>query len=95
VGSDAIAAGGTAALGDARRLRSGQELSAWLALVPRQHRSGERVMLLGISKRGDRYLRTLLIFDARTSLRYVGRKRDLHGRWVATLGERRGRTSPQ
>ena len=50
-----------AAVGDARQFRSGRELSAWLGLVPRQHSSGEWVMLLGISKRGDRYLRTLLI----------------------------------
>jgi transposase len=57
-----------AAVGDARPFRSGRELSAWLGLVPRQHSSGERVMLLGISKRGDRYLRTLLIHGARTTL---------------------------
>ena len=47
-------------------------------------------MLLGISKRGDRYLRTLLIHGARTTLRYVKRRRDLRSRWVARLIERRG-----
>jgi transposase len=79
-----------AATGNARQFRSGRELSAWLGLVPRQHSSGERVMLLGISKRGDRYLRTLLIHGARTTLRYVKRRCDLRSRWVARLSERRG-----
>jgi len=79
-----------AAVGDARQFRSGRELSAWLGLVPRQYSSGERVMLLGISKRGDRYLRTLLIHGARTTLRHAGRKRDSRSRWVVRLRERRG-----
>ncbi len=79
-----------ASVGDARQFRSGWELSAWLGLVPRQHSSGERVLLLGISKRGARYLRTLLIHGARTTLRHVGHKPDLRSRWVVTLRERRG-----
>jgi len=79
-----------AAVGDARQFRSGRELSAWLGLVPRQHSSGERVMLLGISKRGDRYLRTLLIHGARTTLRHARRKHDPCSRWVVTLREQRG-----
>jgi len=56
-----------AAVGDARQQfhREG-ELNAWLGLVPRQHSSGGHTMLLGISKRGDRYLRTLLIHGARS-----------------------------
>jgi hypothetical protein len=45
---------------------NGRELSAWLGLVPRQHSSGGRNVLLGISQRGDRYLRTLLIHGARS-----------------------------
>ena len=52
-----------AAVGNARQFRSGRELSTWLGLVPRQHSSGGRSVLLGISKRGDRYLRTLLIHE--------------------------------
>jgi transposase len=79
-----------AAVGDARQFRSGRELSAWLGLVPRQYSSGERVKLLGISKRGDRYLRTLLIHGARTTLRHAGSKRDSCSRWVVGLRERRG-----
>ena len=79
-----------AAVGNARQFRSGRELSAWLGLVPRPHSSGERVMLLGISKRGDRYMRTLLIHGARTTLRHAGRKRDSRSRWLVGLRERRG-----
>jgi transposase len=73
-----------------------EQFSQWVpvkcvvGLVPRQHSSGERITLLGISKRGDRYLRTLLIHGARTTLRYVKCKGDLRGRWVARLSERRG-----
>jgi transposase len=55
-----------AAVGNANEFKSGRELSAWLGLVPRQHSSGNRNVLLGISKRGDRYLRTLLIHGARS-----------------------------
>lgn len=79
-----------AAVGDARLFRCGRELSAWLRLVPGQHSSGERVMLLGISKRGDRYLPTLLMHGARTNLRHARRKHNLRSRWVVTLRERRG-----
>jgi transposase len=79
-----------AAVENTRQSRSGRELSAWLGLVPRRHSSGERVMLLGISKRGDRYLRTLLIHGARTTLRHLVRKSDRRSRWVATLSARRG-----
>jgi transposase len=50
-----------AAAGNAHEFKNGRELSAWLGLVPRQHSSGGRNVLLGISKRGDRYLCTLVI----------------------------------
>jgi transposase len=52
-----IATALVARVGDARQFRTGRELSAWLGLTPRQYSSGERTVLLGISKRGDRYLR--------------------------------------
>ena len=65
-----------AAVGDARQFHRGRELSAWLGLVPRQHSSGGHTMLLGISKRGDLYLRTLLIHGSRSMLHRVQRKRD-------------------
>ena len=57
-----------AAMGDPAAFRSGREFAAWLGLVPRHSGTGGRVRMLGISKRGDRYLRTLLIHGARAVL---------------------------
>ena len=50
-----------ASIGNASCFENGRQLSAWLGLVPRQHSSGGKDKLLGISKRGDIYLRTLLL----------------------------------
>ncbi len=58
-----------ASIGNARCFKNGRELAAWLGLVPRQHSSGGKPMLLGISKRGDAYLRTLMIHSARSIVR--------------------------
>ncbi len=80
-----------AAVGDAAEFRNGREMVAWLGLVPRQRSTGGRPTLLGISKRGDRYLRTLLIHGARSSLRYAWRRTDERSRWVLALEQRRGR----
>jgi transposase len=57
-----------ATMGDAKAFKSGRAFAAWLGLVPRQTGTGGRVRLLGISKRGDKYLRTLLIHGARSVL---------------------------
>ena len=57
-----------ATMGDPKGFKSGREFAAWLGLVPRQRGTGGRTQLLGISKRGDTYLRTLLIHGARTVL---------------------------
>lgn len=78
-----------AAAGDARAFNNGRQFAAWLGLVPRQHSSGGRVRLLGISKRGDRYLRTLLIHGARSALRRCRHKKDARSRWLQKLRERR------
>ena len=59
-----------ATMGDAQAFKSGREFAAWLGLVPQQTGTGGRVRLLGISKRGDKYLRTLLIHGARSVLTY-------------------------
>lgn len=59
----------TASVGDARQFEDGRQMSAWLGLVPRQHSSGGKSVLLGITKRGDKYLRTLLIHGARAALK--------------------------
>jgi transposase len=64
-----------AAVGDARTFASGRHLAAWLGLVPRQHSSGGKERLLGISKRGDGYLRRQLVHGARALVK-VSRGRD-------------------
>lgn len=57
-----------ATMGDAKAFKSGREFAAWLGLVPAQNGTGGKVRLLGISKRGDTYLRTMLIHGARAAL---------------------------
>ena len=69
--------------------RNGRGLAAWLGLVPRQHATGGRERLLGISKRGDVYLRQLLIHGARAVMRWVERKDDHTSRWATALKARR------
>jgi len=79
-----------AAVADGKAFKSGREMAAWLGLVPRQHSTGGKPRLLGISKRGDVYLRKLLIHGARAALRWADRKHDRRSRWVSELEERRG-----
>jgi transposase len=76
-----------ASIGNARNFKNGRQLSAWLGLVPRQHSTGGKPVLLGISKRGDVYLRTLLIHGARSAL--LRQKPSEH--WGAALAERRNK----
>jgi transposase len=78
-----------ASIGDAKSFANGRQLAAWLGLVPRQHSSGGKQTLLGISKRGDSYLRTLLIHGARAVIRGAERKGDPAGRWLAGVMGRR------
>jgi len=63
-----------ATIGEGKDFKNGRQLSAYLGLVPRQHSSGGRDKLLGISKRGDGYLRKLLIHGARAVIRHVRRR---------------------
>ncbi|WP_213956804.1 MULTISPECIES: IS110 family transposase [unclassified Variovorax] len=79
-----------ASVGEAKEFKNGRHLSAWLGLVPRQHSSGGKSQLRGISKRGDKYLRTLLIHGARAVLRYAVGKTDAQSRWLQDLIARRG-----
>jgi transposase len=79
-----------AAVGDVHCFRNGRHLAAWLGLVPRQHSSGDRHRLLGISKRGDTYLRTLLIHGARSVMRRCGTRTDARGQWMREIKDRRG-----
>jgi len=74
-----------AMMGDAKAFRSGREFAAWAGLVPKQTGSGGKVNLHGISKRGDRYLRTLLIHGARSVL--INAKDP--GSWVEQMKQRR------
>lgn len=79
-----------AAIGsDPRLFGNGRSLAAFLGLVPRQHSTGGRDRLLGISKRGDTYLRQLLIHGARAVMRWVERKADALSRWATALRARR------
>ena len=68
---------------------NGRQVAAWLGIVPRQESSGGKPGLLGISKRGDTYLRTLLIHGARAVVRAAARKDDAHSRWINALVQRR------
>lgn len=68
-----------ASIGDARSFKNGRQLAAWLGLVPKQNASGGKNVLLGISKRGDTYLRTLLIHGARSIMQVAERKQQKDG----------------
>jgi len=77
-----------ASVGDAKSFTSARQLAAWLGLVPRQNSSGGKNVLLGISKRGDVYLRTLLIHGAR-SLLQVAKRKECRSAWLDGLLQRR------
>ena len=79
-----------AAAGTAKEFRNGRHFSAWLGLVPRQHSSGGKDTLLGISKRGNAYLRTLYIHGARAVLRTAVTKQDRFSCWANAVHARRG-----
>ncbi len=78
-------------VGDGKQFKRGRDMAAWLGLTPGQHSSGGKERLLGISKRGDAYLRTLLIHGARAVLKVAGQKDDPRSRWLQTLSERRNK----
>ena len=77
-----------ATIGDASQFANGRQLAASLGLTPRQHSSGGKDRLLGISKRGDSYLRTLLVHGARSTLRTAKSKEDRLSQWAVRLAER-------
>ena len=78
-----------ASIGDAKTFKNGRQLAAWLGLVPRQDSTGGKERLLGISKRGDTYLRTLLIHGARAVLTRLKCHADQAHGWLARLLQRR------
>ena len=79
-----------ASVGDAREFKNGRQMAAWMGLVPRQHSSGGKQTLLGISKRGDTYLRTLLIHGARAVARFAEKKSEPDS-WLRKLMARRNK----
>jgi len=74
-----------AAVGNASTFEHGRDLAAWLGLVPRQSTTGGKPRLMGISKRGNKYLGKLLIHGARAALRHVAEKDTALGRWAKNL----------
>lgn len=78
-----------AAVGDRSGFRNGRQFAAWLGLVPKQRSSGGRNRLFGVSKHGDRYIRTLMIHGARAALGRAGGKQDPRSRWLVSLRRRR------
>ena len=79
-----------ATVGDAKAFKNGREVSAWLGLVPKQHSSGNRIRLSGISKRGNCYVRKLLIQGARAAIKVCETKKDKLSCWVANIKQRNG-----
>lgn len=79
-----------ASVGDLRQFNSGAQFGAWLGLVPSQHSSGGKARLGRITKRGDDYLRTLLIQGAKSAVWTAHKRTDRISRWLAQLAARVG-----
>jgi transposase len=79
-----------ASVADATVFKNGRQFSAWLGLVPRQSSSGGKDLLLGISKRGDVYLRCLLVHGARSVIRTADTKKDRLSQWALEKEKTRG-----
>src|SRR5260370_16163633 len=84
-----IASAMVAAIGDGSAFARGRDFGAWLGLVPKQFSTGDRTILGGISKRGNRYLRTMFIQGARSVLqRFEGWEKKRFGRWLIAASKR-------
>lgn len=77
-------------LGDLSTFKNGRHFSAFLGLVPKQGSSGDKQRLGGISKRGNTYIRTILIHGARSVLLQIAKKTDVKAQWIKQLLDRRG-----
>ena len=77
-----IATALVATLGQGQAFRKGRDFAVSLGLTPKQHSTGGRAQLLGISKRGDAYLRQLLVHGARAAVRTADRRDDALSRWI-------------
>jgi transposase len=78
-----------ATVGNADQFIKGRQMAASLGLTPKQHSTGGKERLLGISKRGDTYLRCLLIHGARSVIAHAKHRDDRLSRWVTGLAKRR------
>jgi transposase len=85
-----VAGAFVSAVGDAAAFRRGRDVSAVLGLVPAQHSSGGKDRLLGISKRGDRHVRSLLVQGARSVVLRAAGKEDRLSRWINRIRQDRG-----
>jgi transposase len=74
-----------AAVGDGSAFTKARDLAAWLGLTPRQHSTGGKTKMLGISKRGNRYLRKQLIHGARAALPHIAAQPTRIGLWLRQL----------
>lgn len=77
-----------AAIGEGKQFKKARDLAAWIGLVPRQYSTGGKPTLLGICKRGNPYIRKLLIHGARSCLMHLDRSRDRLGSWIDRLRSR-------
>jgi len=83
-----IASAVVASIGNGAAFHKGREFAAWLGLIPKQYSTGGKAKLLGISKRGNRYLRTMFIHGARSLVLRVNRERCPLGSWISSLEAR-------
>ena len=77
-----------AAIGNGAAFHKGREFASWLGLVPRQHSTGGKARLFGISKRGNSYLRKILVHGARSAVLRVKRERSPFSGWLDALEQR-------
>jgi transposase len=84
------ASAAVATVGDFKQFKNGPQFGAWIGLTPRQHSSGGKSKLGGITKRGDTYLRTLLIQGAKSAVMTAHRREDRISQWAVALRERSG-----
>ena len=84
------ASAAVATVGDFKQFKNGAQFGAWIGLTPRQHSSGGKNNLGGITKRGDTYLRTLLIQGAKSAVMTAHRRQDKISQWAVALRERSG-----
>jgi transposase len=86
-----VASALVSAVGNGKQFCKGRDMAAWLGLTPSQHSSGGKSQLGRISKRGDKYVRMLLIHGARAALKAAENKEDARSRWVTGLAKRRNK----